>query len=144
MSEKPPYQPSDLRRLTAEVSYRTRLQAVCNRIYAARNLNTLFVFLEADIALLFQAERFTVYGLDGVRRHLVSRFKSGDDIQEIRIPVSSASIAGYTAMKQRVVNIRDVHDQAELKGVDPELCFDERWDHGSGYTTADPLRPHPV
>ena len=122
-------------RLEAEVAHRTKLQAICNKIHGAKNLDALFVSLGGEIADLFQAERFTVYGLDGIRRHLVSRFKTGSEIREIRIPVSAASVAGYTALKGRVVNIRDVHDSRELRAVDPDLCFDHRWDQRSGYAT---------
>lgn len=127
--------PSDVRSLEAEVAYKTRLQSICHKIYGAKNLDALFMDLETDITKLFGAERFTVYGLDGVRRELVSRYKSGSEIRHIRIPVSAESIAGYSALRQQIVNIRNVKDKRELALVDPNVSFDERWDKKTGYVT---------
>jgi len=131
----PSIRPSDIRHLKDEVAYRTRLQEVCHKIYGAKDLDALFMDLEDDIADLLKAERFTVYGIDGIARDLVSRFKTGGEIQEIRLPVSNGSIAGFVAQRQRVVNIRNVQDKKELARIDPKLTFDGRWDHKSGYVT---------
>ncbi len=129
------FAPADIKHLKAEVAYRTRLQKICHKIYGARNLNALFIDLEDDITDLFKAERFTVYGIDGVSRQLVSRFKTGTEIEEIRLPVSMDSIAGFAALRQRVVNIRNVQDEKELARIDPKLTFDCQWDRKSGYLT---------
>ena len=131
----PSFRPSDLRHLKEEVAYRTKLQEICHKIYGAKNLDALFTSLEDDIIDLFQAERFTVYGIDGVHHQLVSRFKTGQDIKEIRLPVSACSVAGYAALRQRLVNIRNVLDRGELRDIDSELVFDKQWDKKSGYST---------
>jgi type II secretory ATPase GspE/PulE/Tfp pilus assembly ATPase PilB-like protein len=127
--------PSDIRHLKEEVDYRTRLQSVCHKIYGARNLDALFLDLEGDIADLLKAERFTVYGIDGITRELVSRFKSGDEIKDIRLPVSAESVAGFAALRQQMVNIPNVRDRGALAGIDPALKFDPRWDQRTGFET---------
>jgi len=66
---------------------------------------------------------------------LVSRFKSGDEIGEIRIPVSTGSIAGTSAFKQKLINIKDVYDGKELSEIDSDLKFDGSWDQKTGYKT---------
>ena len=98
---------ANIRDLKFEVEYRTKLQNICNKIYAASNLDEILVDLKDEITILFEAERLTVYVVDGKKRELVSRFKSGDEISEIRIPISLNSIAGYSALKQKLINIKN-------------------------------------
>ncbi|MBU4010967.1 MAG: pilus assembly protein, partial [Proteobacteria bacterium] len=92
---------SSVQDLKTEVESRTKLQDICNKIYAASNLDEILVNLKNEITSLFEAERITVFVVDGKTRELVSRFKSGSEVSEIRIPVSVNSLAGYSAMKQK-------------------------------------------
>lgn len=131
---KKPYV-TDVQQLQSEVAYRKKLQNVCNKIYAAKNIDHILVHLERDITSLFGAERLTIYRIDGERWELVSRFKTGREIKEIRIPVSAKSIAGHAALKQTLINIENVRDVDELKAVDPNLRFDDRWDEQSKFIT---------
>lgn len=126
---------SSVQDLRSEVEYRTKLQDICNKIYAASNLDEILVNLKNEITSLFDAERITVYVVDGKTRELVSRFKSGSEISEIRIPVSINSLAGYSATKQKLVNIKNVYDDKELASIDAELKFDKRWDKKTGFVT---------
>ena len=129
----------NVQHLKSEVEYRTNLQEICNRIYAARNLDDILINLKDDITSLFEAERMTVYVVDGKNRELVSRFKTGAEVEEIRIPVSVNSIAGYAAFKQKLVNIQNVYDDEELKEIDPELRFNKTFDQQSGFRTRQAL-----
>ncbi|MBU0545444.1 MAG: Flp pilus assembly complex ATPase component TadA [Proteobacteria bacterium] len=126
---------SSVNDLKSEVEYRTKLQDICNKIYAASNLDEILVNLKNEITSLFDAERITVYVVDGKTRELVSRFKSGTEISEIRIPVSISSLAGYAAFKQKLLNVKNVYDDNELASIDRELKFDKRWDKKTGFVT---------
>jgi type II secretory ATPase GspE/PulE/Tfp pilus assembly ATPase PilB-like protein len=125
----------DVKHLKSEVQYRTKLQEISNSIYAAFNLDEILIDLKDGIVDLVGAERITIYYVDGVKRELVSRFKSGNEVSEIRVPVSSKSIAGFAAARQKVLNIKNVYDKNELSGVDPELQFDGSWDKKTGFYT---------
>jgi len=129
--------------LKTEVEYRTRLQEIGNKLNSATNLDEILIDLHDDIISLFNAQRMTVYVVDGVRRELVSRFKSGDEVEEIRIPVSPASIAGYAAFKQKSVNIEDVYDRTAVSAVDKSLEFDGSWDLKTGFKTKQ-VMAHPI
>jgi type II secretory ATPase GspE/PulE/Tfp pilus assembly ATPase PilB-like protein len=122
-------------KLTSEVAYRTRLQKICNRINAAANLDEILINLKDDITSLFEAERITVYVVDRNKHQLVSRFKSGGDIEEIRIPVSAESVAGWCALKHATINIKDAYNPKELALIDSTLRFDESWDLRTGFKT---------
>ena len=132
-----------IQHLTSEVVYRTRLQAICNRINSASDLDEILIDLKEDITALFAADRVTVYVVDAKNHKLVSRFKSANDIEEIHIPISTKSIAGWCALKNRIVNLRNAYDVKELAAIDPELRFDERWDMQTGFTTRQVLA-HPI
>ncbi|MCP4104292.1 MAG: GspE/PulE family protein [Desulfobacteraceae bacterium] len=119
----------------SDVKFKIQLQKVAGKIYAAKNLNEILVSLIEDIAELFESERITIYMLDGENRELVSRFKSGKDVKEIRIGVRATSIAGYAAHKQKLININDVNNPKELKAVDSSLKHDKTWDQQTGFTT---------
>jgi type II secretory ATPase GspE/PulE/Tfp pilus assembly ATPase PilB-like protein len=124
-----------IRELASEVDYRTRLQKICNKINAAGNLDEILINLKDEITSLFEVERITVYVVDKTKHQLVSRFKSGNDIEEIRIPISADSIAGWCAMKNSIINIKDAYNSKELTLIDPGLRFDERWDIETGFKT---------
>ena len=123
------------RDLQSEVEYRTKLQEICNKIYAAKNLDDILINLKDEITGLFEAERITVYVVDGKKRELVSRFKSGSEVGEIRIPVSPNSLAGCSAYKQKLINIKNAYDDKELAAIDPHLKFDKSWDKKTGFVT---------
>ena len=80
-----------IQHLKFEVAYRARLQKICNKINAAEDLDEILIDLKDDITSLFAAERITLYIVDGAKRELVSRLKSGREISEIRLPISGTS-----------------------------------------------------
>jgi type II secretory ATPase GspE/PulE/Tfp pilus assembly ATPase PilB-like protein len=125
--------------LQSEVEYRAKLQEIGNKINAARDLDEILIDLKDEITALFSAERLTVYVVDGVKRELVSRFKSGDEISEIRLPVNHNSLAGYSALTHKLLNISNVYDDAEVARIDEELKFDKSWDQKTGYRTRQAL-----
>jgi type II secretory ATPase GspE/PulE/Tfp pilus assembly ATPase PilB-like protein/putative methionine-R-sulfoxide reductase with GAF domain len=129
--------PMDLNglKLKSEIEYRKNLQDICNKIHAAANLDEILVDLKDEITGLFEAERLTVYLVDGRKRELVSRFKSGDEIGEIRIPLSNNSISGCSAYKKKLINIKNVYDDKELAAIDSDLKFDKSWDQKADFTT---------
>jgi type II secretory ATPase GspE/PulE/Tfp pilus assembly ATPase PilB-like protein len=134
---------NDVQNLKTEVEYRTRLQEIGNKLNSATNLDAILIDLHDEIISLFDAQRMTVYVVDGVKRELVSRFKSGDEVGEIRIPVSPASIAGYAAFKQKSVNIENVYDRDAVSAVDKSLEFDGSWDLKTGFKTKQ-VMAHPI
>jgi len=143
MANDPGSTSSDVQNLKTEVEYRTRLQEIGNKLNVATNLDEILIDLHDQILSLFNAQRMTVYVVDGIRRELVSRFKSGNEVEEIRIPVSPASIAGYAAFKQKSVNIEDVYDSAAVAAVDKSLEFDSSWDLKTGFKTRQ-VMAHPI
>ncbi|UCD33600.1 MAG: GAF domain-containing protein, partial [Desulfobacterales bacterium] len=125
----------DGKQLVSEVEKRKKLQNICDKIHAAVNLDEILVGLIDEIAHFFKAERLTIYLVDGKKQELVSRHKIGDEIEEIRIPISSSSISGYAALKKKILNLKNAYNDDELATIDSDLKHDKRWDEKFGFTT---------
>ncbi len=124
-----------VRKLETKVASIKKLQDITNNVYAASSLQEILNDLSDEITGLFNAERLTVYQVDGIKRELSSQVKSDAGTTEIRLPISTESIAGYAALKQQLLNIKDVYDEKELKAIDPVLKFDKNWDVRTGFRT---------
>ncbi|MGP0629552.1 ATPase, T2SS/T4P/T4SS family [Nitrospina sp. 32_T5] len=112
-----------------------KLVKIINDIHSAKNVDEILISLKDRILELFDASLITVYAVDPVRNEVYSKVKSGEKINEIRVPIAPQSIAGCVAMEQRMVVIKNVYDDRELKKFHPELTFDSSWDKISGFQT---------
>jgi len=84
-----------------ELSYRKRLIEIANHINAAPGIPEILVDLKDEILDLVSAERVTIFALDTKNQELFSLFKAGQEVREIRVPKTFASIAGFTALSRR-------------------------------------------
>src|SRR5437016_9551154 len=124
--------PSSLER---ELEYRKKLTGITNQINAAESIPHILMTLKDKILELMDAERLTIYAVDTKNQELYSVHKVGDVPKEIRVPKSFASIAGFTALARKTINIKDAYDAAELAKFHPNLKFDQRFDKQSGFRT---------
>ncbi len=122
-----------------QLAYQKRLNHITQHIHAAPDTDDILLNLQGEILRLLDADRITVYAVDGIKREIVSKLKTGNDINEIRIPINSGSIAGYCAESLDVINILNVLDQKELTQINPNLKFDQTWDRATGYQTSQVL-----
>mmetsp|Transcript_451 Transcript_451/g.264 ORF Transcript_451/g.264 Transcript_451/m.264 type:complete len:127 (+) Transcript_451:1120-1500(+) len=108
-----------------EAANKDKLLDVCNAINLSSNINETLIESISKITSAFKARRLIIYVVDNINKELVSRFKSDDEIDEIRVPIFSSSIAGFAAYKRRIVNIKNAYDEKELKLINPNLKFDK-------------------
>jgi len=121
--------------LEEQLQRRKKLQDITNRIHSAQNIKQILVDLKEGILNLFEAQSITIYIVDRMRNEIFSMFLSGSKLNEIRVPISNRSIAGYVANTGNTANIADAYDEKELKAIDKELTFDASWDKKSGFRT---------
>ncbi len=112
-----------------------RLAAIINEIHAAESIREIILEMTPRVMELLAAERVTVYAVDQRTGELYSLFKEGSDVGEIRLRKAPTSLAGYVAATGRSLNVRDAYDEEELRGIDPALRFDRRWDRRTGFRT---------
>ncbi|MBW2616513.1 MAG: GspE/PulE family protein [Deltaproteobacteria bacterium] len=127
------------RSLEEQLEYQKKLNNITNRIHGANDINDILLNLQSEILGLFDADRITVYVVDGVKKQIISRFKAGDEVNEIRVPITNSSISGYCAASGKMANIQDVYDENELKVINSQLKFDKSWDQKSGFKTTQVL-----
>ena len=109
-----------------------------NKIYKVINeaddLGEIMYQLEQDLLELVQAERMTMYRING--NELNSWYHTGMDLDDvIRVPIGPSSISGYVAMAGEPIRIDDVYNTDELQAIHPSLGFDYSYDQSSGYLT---------
>jgi type II secretory ATPase GspE/PulE/Tfp pilus assembly ATPase PilB-like protein len=125
--------------LEEQLHFQKKLNQITNRIHDAKDTNDILLNLQNDILSLFDAERITIYMVDGIKKQIVSKFKTGSEIAEIRVPLGSGSIAGYCAASGRLINIGNAYKDDVLKAIHPDLVFDKSWDEKTGYRTTQVL-----
>lgn len=91
-------------------------------------LDTAFEPLESLILKAFNAQRMSIFQRRSPHRDLVSRYHTGDDIRELKVPISTQSITGYVAMAQKAVSITDPYNETVLRGIHHKLRFDSKYD----------------
>ncbi len=125
----------DIEALQKELQFSKTLNFITNKINSSKEIDDILLTLSESILGLFDADRLTIYVVDGANKEIFSRFKTGEEISEIRVPLNTKSIAGYCASSGKMANIVNAYDRYELEGISPELTFDRSWDEKTGYKT---------
>lgn len=112
-----------------------QLLELFKKIHDSHRFADVLPTLESEILTLFDAQRMTIYQRNRFSRDIVSRFKSGDEIKEIRLPIGPQSLAGYVALSLRPLLIKDAYDEDSLKTIHPKLSFARRYDKATNFRT---------
>ena len=124
----------------ARLAFQKQLQAVTNKIHATNNIDEIILDLSADIQALLNADRLTIYSLGEDKASIVSKVKTGlNSFKDLKLPLAEHSIAGYTGLSRKLINIKDCYDENELKGINPNLRFLQEVDKRTGYRTKQQL-----
>ena len=122
--------------LAEKLTFSKSLQSVANRIHATSNLDEIMLELSQEICGLFNADRLTIYLVSEDKTSIVSKVKTGlNSFKDLKLPIAEQSIAGFVAVHKKMINIRDVYDDKELKGYSPQLNFLKQVDVKTGYRT---------
>jgi len=128
--------PASQENLAEKLGFQQKLQAVTNKIHATKNIDEIILELSQELCNLFNADRLTIYLTSEDKGSIVSKVKTGlGSFKDIRLPINEQSVAGFVASSKRVINVRDVYDDAELKSYSPQLNFLKAVDAKTGYRT---------
>ena len=118
---------------------------ILHTIFSTLNIDEILTTVVREIQSILRADRCTLYLIYRDRKELYSKVLQARRLTEVRLPLTKASIAGYSAITKKIINIIDAYDAEELNHINAELCFDKRWDMESGYRTKSVLAmPIPV
>ncbi len=122
--------------VNARLAFQKQLQVVTNKIHATNNVDEIILDVSADVCTLFNADRLTIYVLGEDKQSIVSKVKTGlNSFKDLRLPIAEHSIAGYVGLAKKMINIKDVYDDGELRGINPSLRFLQEVDKRTGYRT---------
>jgi type II secretory ATPase GspE/PulE/Tfp pilus assembly ATPase PilB-like protein len=122
--------------MAEKLGFQQRLQAVTNKVHSTKNIEEILTELSAELCALFLSDRLTIYLTSEDKSSIISKVKTGlHSFKDIKLPVNEQSVAGFVGVNKRVVNIRDVYDDSELKGISPQLNFLKAVDAKTGYRT---------
>lgn len=116
-------------------AFYAKLTKIISLIHQAKSFTDAYPLVEKAMLALFNAQRLTVYQRNSSSKDIVSRFKTGEDLKEIRVPITASSIAGYVALSKKPVVIRDVRDAEELKKIHPQLHFNDSFERNIEFTS---------
>jgi len=126
--------------VAARLAFQKQLQAVTNKIHATNNIDEIMLEVSADVCALFNADRLTIYSVSEDKQSIISKVKTGlNSFKDLKLPIAEHSIAGYTALAKKAINIRDCYDDGELRNINPNLRFLQEVDKRTGYRTKQQL-----
>jgi type II secretory ATPase GspE/PulE/Tfp pilus assembly ATPase PilB-like protein len=126
----------NLAEMSDKLEFQKRLQAVTNKIHATSNIDEIMLELSQDICAVFESDRLTIYVVSEDRTSIISKVKTGlSSFKDLKLPINEQSIAGFVALSKRLISIRDVYDDNELRGHNPDLKFLKEVDRRTGYRT---------
>ncbi len=133
MQAKP--MPQNLQELQQKVEYAEHVKRITTQIHAASDLDQILLDLHKDILSLFDAEDLTLFAFDSEKKEIFSKVPHVGSVEEVRIPITEQSLAGFCAKYLRPVNIADAYNMAELQSVHPSLLHDTSYDKRTGFKT---------
>jgi type II secretory ATPase GspE/PulE/Tfp pilus assembly ATPase PilB-like protein len=120
--------------------FERKLQAIASTIAQAGDCEQTVLNASEQICQLLHAERLTLYLLSADQTHLEAKVKTGlAPNSELKLPITSHSVAGYVAQSRQAVNIADVYDAPALKRIHPSLTFLGAVDKRTGFRTREML-----
>src|SRR5882672_1718718 len=122
--------------VTSSLNFQKNLQAVTNKIHATTNVDEIMLEVSADICTLFNSDRLTIYTVGEDRQTIISKVKTGlNSFKDLKLPIAEHSIAGFVGLSKKMLNIKDVYDESELRAHNPNLRFLQEVDKRTGYRT---------
>jgi len=127
--------PQNLQELQQKVAFAENVKRITDQIHAASDLDHILLDLRKEILSIFDAEDLTIFAFDSEKKEIFSKVPHIDSVEEIRIPITEQSLAGFCAKYLRPVSIADAYNMAELQGVHPSLLHDTSYDKRTGFKT---------
>ena len=133
LNPKPAAQSADV---SLKLNFQKNLQTVTNRIHATNNVDEIMLEVSQEICNLFNADRLTIYAVGEDKASIISKIKTGlNSFKDLKLPIAEQSIAGYVALSKKLINLRDVYDESELKSYNTNLRVLQEVDKRTGYRT---------
>lgn len=118
-----------------------KIIAMGEKLLTTFDIEELLDALVDNVSSLMSAQGATLYLVDPFDNLLVSQSIKSKGIKEVSVALDHSSIAGYTAITRKSLNIRDAY--SDLSEIHPDLKFNCSYDEISGMKTRN-LISHPL
>jgi len=118
---------------TKQAGYNSYLTRILQSLHQDRDFTRTLDRIETDILEMFSADRLTIYQTNISDGMLVSRYKTGKDLKEIKIKLGVSSISGFVGLSRKPLRIDDVYNVESLLDIDDSLTFNDGFDKKSGF-----------
>lgn len=118
-----------------------RVIALGEKLLTTFDIEDLLSQTVGEAQKLLNAEGGTLYLIDPIEKLMISQVILSDRVEEIILPVDSASIAGFTALHRESLLIPDAY--GDLAAIHPDLRFNREIDSSNRFKTRDILT-HPL
>lgn len=129
--------PEDAEQSQQKDEFVGRLSKIYQKLKYSKKLNVAMKEVEAELLDLLGVRLFTIWQSVDNGKEILATFKGGDPDDdnsiEIRVPFSTTSLAGYVALSQRSLVIKNVKDSEELTDIHPRLQFDSSFSDAKGW-----------
>ena len=132
--------PSEAEKATAKAEkdpFVGKLSKIYQKLKYSKKLKVAMKEVEQDLLDLLGVRLFTIFQSVDNGKEILATFKGGDpdddDSVQIRVPFSTTSLAGYVALSQRALVIRNVKNSEELTDIHPRLQFDSKFSDAKGW-----------
>ena len=120
--------------MSLPTNFNVQLDALTAQLLSASDAGSVLAPWCQALCELLNAERVSLFVASPDGDTIVSKITTGLNLsQNMRLPVSAQSLAGYVAMSKRQINIVDAYDAAALRAIHPELKFVEAVDKTTGF-----------
>jgi type II secretory ATPase GspE/PulE/Tfp pilus assembly ATPase PilB-like protein len=92
------------------------------------SMESAFNHIEQIILEAFRSQRMSIFQRRSHHKDLVSRYKTGNEILEIKVPINTQSIAGYVAMTNEAIIVNNPYSQQVLSQINVSLTFESKYD----------------
>ena len=89
--------PQNLQELQQKVAFAENVKRITDQIHAASDLDHILLDLRKEILSIFDAEDLTIFAFDSEKKEIFSKIPHIDSVEEIRIPITEQSLAGFCA-----------------------------------------------
>lgn len=118
-----------------KLKFEEKLRDLTFQLLSCTDVPAFLLGIRDELLELFNIQAFSIFLFDKETDELRARYGSNTDLEEIHIPVSPGSLAGYVALSREVVQVNDAYDADELRSIAVGLKFDKRWDQTNNFRT---------
>lgn len=118
-----------------------KILAMGETLLTTFDIEELLDALVDSVSSLISSQGATLYLVDPFDNLLVSQSIKSKNVKEVSVALDYSSIAGYTAITRKSLNIKDAY--ADLSEIHPDLKFNSSYDEISGVKTRN-LISHPL